>query len=84
MSDSMGLILIELCDYNQLSESDLAPLESYPEVALMSYECLNICGMCSMRPLAMVNGQRIFADSIEACVRKIEEKVKQELEKISL
>ncbi|MFT8317823.1 MAG: DUF1450 domain-containing protein [Sporolactobacillus sp.] len=83
MSDGMGLILIELCDYNQLSEEDLASLEKYPEVAIMSYECLNICGMCSLRPFAMVNGQRIFADSVDACVQKIETKVRQELEEIN-
>ncbi|CAM3115069.1 uncharacterized protein YuzB (UPF0349 family) [Sporolactobacillus spathodeae] len=83
MAEGMGLILIELCAYNRLKESDLADLTAYPEVGIMSCECLNVCGMCSMRPFAMVNGQRVFAETPEACTAKIKAKVIQELKQLS-
>ncbi|MEC1158035.1 DUF1450 domain-containing protein [Cytobacillus horneckiae] len=76
----MGLILLEICDLNLLSESALAELlEQYPEVAVMSYECQNLCGLCRMRPYALVNGQRIFGKDIKECIENIRVKIEEEL-----
>lgn len=83
MQEGMGLILIELCDYNLLAPQHLEKIAAHPEVAVMNYDCLNICGMCSMRPFAIVNGQRIFAPTVEECVEKIEQKVNEEIEKLA-
>lgn len=83
MNEGIGLVLIELCDYNQLTAEHLKELDARPEVAVMSYDCLNRCGMCSMRPFAMVNGTRIFAETTDACVAKIGHQVDSELNKLS-
>lgn len=83
MEEGIGLVLIELCDYNQLTPEHLKKIVSRPEVAVMSYDCLNRCGMCSMCPFAMVNGTRIFAGTIDACVEKISHQVDVELRKLS-
>lgn len=79
LDEGMGLILIELCDYNLLTPQHLKKIAGHPEVAIMNYDCLNSCGMCSLRPFAIVNGQRIFAPNIEQCLVKIEQKVESEL-----
>lgn len=79
MSDGIGLILIELCDYNLLTPQHLKNITAHPEVAVMSYDCLNVCGMCSLRPFAIVNGQRVFAPTVDECLKKIELKVEEEL-----
>ncbi|MFT8709205.1 MAG: DUF1450 domain-containing protein [Sporolactobacillus sp.] len=80
MSHGIGLVLVELCDYNQLTEDDLMELQDYAEVGIMHCDCLNICGMCSRRPFALVNGSRVFAETPAACAAKIKAKVIQELQ----
>ncbi len=77
---TMGLILLEICDMNLLSEEALqALLEKYPEVAVMSYDCQNLCGLCKMRPYALVNGQRIFGKDLPECIENIRIKIEEEL-----
>jgi uncharacterized protein YuzB (UPF0349 family) len=83
LNEGIGLVLIELCDYNQLSPEHLKKVTACPEVAVMSYDCLNRCGMCSMCPFAMVNGKQIFGRTIDACVEKIKHQVDDELRKLS-
>jgi Uncharacterized protein conserved in bacteria len=83
MEEGIGLVLIELCDYNQLTPDQLKKVASRPEVAVMNYDCLNRCGMCSMCPFAIVNGTRVFAGTIDACVDKINQQVDRELSKLS-
>ncbi|WP_085992565.1 DUF1450 domain-containing protein [Oceanobacillus senegalensis] len=78
----MGIIIIEVCDYNLLSSEELEEVFNRPEVAVMSYECMNYCGMCAMRPYAMVNGNRIFGKNREECIEKIKIAVEKELEEI--
>lgn len=83
MNTGMGMILIEICDYNLLTPQHLEKIAGHPEVAVMSYDCLNICGLCSLRPFAIVNGQRIFAETVEDCLVKIQQKVEEELKKLA-
>ncbi|MDQ0268511.1 uncharacterized protein YuzB (UPF0349 family) [Cytobacillus purgationiresistens] len=76
----MGLILLEICDLNLLTETILEELlAQYPEVAVMSYECQNLCGLCKLRPYALVNGQRVSGKNIEECVTNIKVKIEEEL-----
>jgi uncharacterized protein YuzB (UPF0349 family) len=76
----IGIILVEICDGNLLAAFALEELETkYPEVAVLRTECLSRCGLCRVRPFALVNGERIFADSAEECLRLIEEKIQAEL-----
>ncbi|WP_019244315.1 MULTISPECIES: DUF1450 domain-containing protein [Bacillus] len=76
----MGFIIIEICDSNLLSSIDLEKLlEHYSEVTVMRYECLNICGLCKMRPYALVNGQRVFGKTNEECLSNIHLKIEAEL-----
>ncbi|SFG21814.1 DUF1450 domain-containing protein [Sporolactobacillus nakayamae] len=79
MNEGLGLITIEVCDYGSLTVQHLEKIARHPEVAVMNYDCLNVCGMCSLKPFAMVNGQRVFANTIDACLEKIEKKVDEEL-----
>ncbi|MFT8871835.1 MAG: DUF1450 domain-containing protein [Sporolactobacillus sp.] len=72
---AMGLILIETCSYNQVNAEDLAALERQPEVAIMDCECLNACGMCSLRPFVCMNGARLCADTKDALLAKLQDKV---------
>ncbi|MDD9150101.1 MULTISPECIES: DUF1450 domain-containing protein [unclassified Sporolactobacillus] len=83
MNMGLGMILIEICDYNILTAEHLKKIARHPEVAVMSYDCLNLCGMCSLRPFAVVNGQRVFAASVEDCLAKIEQRVEEELKKLA-
>jgi uncharacterized protein YuzB (UPF0349 family) len=77
----MGFIIIEVCDYNLLSAEELEEVfGEYPEVAVMPYECLNLCGLCRIRPYALINGERIFAKTREECIEKITAKVRELLE----
>jgi len=77
----MGFILVEICDNNLLATIDLEGIFSdRPEVAVLRYECLNLCGLCSIRPYALINGERVFAKTVEECIAAIKQKVDEELE----
>lgn len=77
----MGIVIIELCDYNALSSEELEDFyRARPEVAVMSYDCMNYCGMCAMRPYALVNGKRIFGKTTEECIEKVKKAVEKELQ----
>ncbi|RDW19406.1 DUF1450 domain-containing protein [Oceanobacillus chungangensis] len=77
----MGII-IEVCDYNLLSAMKLEEIFDRPDVAVMSYDCMNFCGMCSMGPYAMVNGKRVFGKTIDDCISKIKATVEKELQEL--
>ncbi|MED4018012.1 DUF1450 domain-containing protein [Sutcliffiella cohnii] len=77
----MSLVLVEVCSSNLLSTLPLEDLfENEMEVAVMRYECLNLCGLCKMRPYALVNGDRVFGKTLDDCVDNIKVKIEQELE----
>lgn len=77
----MGIIVVEICDGSLINQIDVeAILENeYPEVAVMMNECLSSCGLCAVRPYAMVNGKKIFAEDPEACLEKIKHRIELEL-----
>ncbi|MFB4210342.1 DUF1450 domain-containing protein [Shouchella sp. 1P09AA] len=77
----MGIIVVEVCDGNLMSRVDLEEMleAEYPEVAVMENECLSFCGLCAVRPYAMVNGTRIYGKTAEECVAKIKHRIELEL-----
>lgn len=77
----VGIIVVEICDSNLINEIDVEEiLESrYPEVSVLKHDCLSFCGTCRLRPYAIVNGKRIFAQTAEECLEKIEARIKLEL-----
>ncbi|WP_334071834.1 MULTISPECIES: DUF1450 domain-containing protein [Paenibacillus] len=77
----MGIVVVEVCDSNLLSALDLEQLEEeFPEIAVLRLDCLNLCGLCKLRPYAMVNGQKVFAKTTEECLSLIKETIRRELE----
>lgn len=77
---SLGIIVVEVCERNALALQELEQLEEqYIEVAVMRTDCLNMCNLCRVRPYAMVNQTRVFADTPELCIAKVEEVVKAEI-----
>ena len=77
----MGVVVVEVCDGNLITELDLEDIieSEYPEVAVLMNECLSFCGMCALRPYAIVNGTRIFGKTPEEALEKIRKKIEEEL-----
>lgn len=77
----MGIVVVEICENSLINAIDIEGiLESeYPEVAVITNECLSFCGMCARSPYAFVNGHRVFAKTVEECLQKIRERIEQEL-----
>lgn len=76
----MGIVVVEVCDSNLMSALDLEHLEElYPEIAVLRADCMNLCGLCKLRPYALVNGKRVFGKSTEECVDKIKAAIESEL-----
>ena len=51
----------------------------FPEVAVLMNECLSFCGLCRVRPFALVNNRRIFGKTTEECLDNIRKAIKEEL-----
>ncbi|WFT75089.1 DUF1450 domain-containing protein [Halobacillus naozhouensis] len=51
----------------------------YPDVAVLMSECLSFCGLCALKPYALVNGARIFGKTPEEALDKIRKKIEEEL-----
>ncbi|AZK49022.1 DUF1450 domain-containing protein [Paenibacillus lentus] len=76
----MGIVVVEVCDSNLLSSLELEQLEEeYPEIAVLRLDCLSLCGLCKLRPYAMVNGKRVFAKTAGECVQLIKQTIEEEL-----
>ncbi|GEN46374.1 DUF1450 domain-containing protein [Alkalibacillus haloalkaliphilus] len=77
----MGIVLVEICDGNLMTEVDLEGIieSEYPEADVIENTCLNQCGMCAVRPFALVNNRRIFGKTPEQCVEKIKKAIDEEL-----
>lgn len=77
----LGIVVVEICDGNTITTVDVEEiLESeFPEVAVIMNECLNFCGLCAVRPFALVNNRRIFGKTPDECLDKIREVIKEEL-----
>ncbi|MCA1024002.1 DUF1450 domain-containing protein [Halobacillus litoralis] len=65
--------LIEFCINNLADGSQKAKdeLEKDPDLDVMDYGCLRNCGLCSQTNYALVEGERVIADSPEELVDKI-------------
>lgn len=77
----MGVVVVEVCDGNLITELDIESIieSEYPEVAVLMNECLSFCGMCAVRPYAIVNGSRVFGKNPEEALAKIRKKIEEEL-----
>lgn len=76
----MGIVIVEVCDSNLMSALDLEQLEQeYPEIAVMRAECLSLCGLCKLRPYALVNGKRVVAKTTEDCLSLVKQSIEAEL-----
>ncbi|WP_054958264.1 DUF1450 domain-containing protein [Paenibacillus dakarensis] len=76
----MGIVVVEVCDNNVLSALELEDLEElYPEIAVLRADCMNLCGLCKLRPYALVNNKRVFGKTTEECVEHIKAAIEEEL-----
>ena len=77
----MGIVVVEVCDGNAIMTLDIEhTLESeYPEVAVLINDCLTYCGLCRVRPFALVNSQRVFGKTPEECLDNIRQAIEKEL-----
>lgn len=78
---AMGIVVVEVCDGNILTTLDVeAIIESeFPEVAVLVNDCLTYCGLCQIRPFALVNSKQVFGATPEQCLDKIRETINEEL-----
>lgn len=77
----IGIVVVEICDSNLMNTIDLEGIieSEYPEVAVLVSDCLSFCGLCRLKPYAMINGKRIHAKSPEECLEKIRKEIEAEL-----
>lgn len=77
----MGIVVVEICDGNAITVLDLESIleEEFPEVAVLMSDCLSFCGMCAVRPYAIVNNKRIYGKTPEECLEKIRQAIRDEL-----
>lgn len=77
----MGIVVVEICDSSLINELDIEAIieAEYPEVAVLQNDCLSFCGLCRLKPYAMVNGKRVFGKSAEECLSRIKEQIEAEL-----
>ncbi|MDL4841859.1 DUF1450 domain-containing protein [Aquibacillus rhizosphaerae] len=77
----MGIVVVEICDSNLMNTINIEEIieTEYPEVAVLVNDCLSFCGLCRLKPYAMVNGRRIHAKDPEQCLVKIKSAIEEEL-----
>ncbi|MGP4071362.1 DUF1450 domain-containing protein [Piscibacillus sp. B03] len=77
----MGLVVVEICDGNLMARVNLEDIleEEYPEVTVIENSCLSFCGLCAVRPYALVNGNRIFGKDVDDALAKIRKAIEEEL-----
>jgi len=77
----MGIVVVEICDGNMITIIDLESIleQEFPEVAVLMSDCLSFCGMCAVRPYAIVNNKRIYGKTPEEALEKIRQAIRDEL-----
>ncbi|WP_163969420.1 DUF1450 domain-containing protein [Oceanobacillus halotolerans] len=77
----MGIVIVEVCDGNAITTLDIETIieKEFPEVAVLMNDCLSFCGLCRVKPYAIVNNKRVFGHTPEECLAKIREAIKEEL-----
>lgn len=78
---AMGIVIVDVCDGNAIATINIEEVleKEFPEVAVLMNECLSFCGLCRVKPYALVNGNRIFGNTPEECLDKIREAIRKEL-----
>lgn len=77
----MGIVVVDVCATNAITSLDIENIleTEFPEVAVLISDCLTICGLCRIRPFALVNNKRVLGNTPEECLDKIREAIKEEL-----
>ncbi|MGM8366620.1 DUF1450 domain-containing protein [Virgibacillus sp. W0181] len=77
----MGIVIIDVCDGNLITTLNIEEIleKEFPEVAVLMNECLSYCGLCAIRPYALVNGKRVIGKTPEDCLNNIRAAIKEEL-----
>ncbi|WP_232824165.1 MULTISPECIES: DUF1450 domain-containing protein [Paraliobacillus] len=77
----IGIVIVEICESNLLQTINTENLfeSEYPEVAVLESDCLSFCGLCRLKPYALVNGRRIRGKDIDDCIAKIRVAIEEEL-----
>lgn len=72
---------MEICESNLLSTIETEGLleNEYPEVSVITSSCLSFCGLCRLRPFAMVNGKRIKGKDVDDALINIRAAIEEEL-----
>lgn len=74
--------LVEFCASNVSSYSRevMEQLESDPvlDADVLEYGCLGYCGECYLGPFALVNGDFVTAETPQALLDKIRQKIREE------
>lgn len=72
---------MDICDGNAITTIDIEAIieEEFPEVAVLMNDCLSYCGLCAIRPFALVNGKRVIGKTVEECLENIRSAIKEEL-----
>lgn len=78
---TIGIIIVEICESNLLSTIETEGLleNEYPEVSVITSSCLSFCGLCRLRPFAMVNGKRIKGKDVDDALTNIRAAIEEEL-----
>jgi uncharacterized protein YuzB (UPF0349 family) len=78
---TIGIIIVEICESNLLSTIETEGLleDEYPEVSVITSSCLSFCGLCRLRPFAMVNGKRIKGKDVDDALKNIRAAIEEEL-----
>ncbi|GEN57595.1 UPF0349 protein [Halolactibacillus alkaliphilus] len=79
---TIGIIIVEICESNLLSTIETEGLleEEYPEVSVITSSCLSYCGLCRLRPFAMVNGRRIKGKDVTDALNNIRQAIDEALD----
>lgn len=78
---TVGIVVIDVCDGNTITTLDIEGIieTEFPEAAVVISECLLHCGLCRVRPYALVNGKKVYGKTPEECLDKIRAAIKEEL-----
>lgn len=78
---AMGIVVVEVCDGNTITTINIEEIieAEFPEVAVLMNDCLSFCGLCRVKPYALVNNKRVFGNTPEECLDKIRLAIKEEL-----
>ncbi|GEM01072.1 UPF0349 protein [Halolactibacillus halophilus] len=78
---TIGIIIVEICESNLLSTIETEGLleDEYLEVSVITSSCLSFCGLCRLRPFALVNGKRIKGKDVDDALNNIRAAIEEEL-----